>query len=362
MSIDAAWIPLPWGDTIVRELEAAAHAAREPIDFKRVQKVLETAWDAPPAAELDELEPEPVAVTPSAQVHRGLLDGREVAVKVLRPGVAASVRQDLALLEALVAPLGAAFPALDAVAMLREVRERVLDELDLEHEASVQRRFHRALRDHPFLTVPAPITRLSHDEVMVSEWVHGVPLRDAPERDRAAARLLVFVAGAARFGTIHADPGPDDVLVLEDGRLAILDFGANASVDPDRLSASLAALEAFAAEDAAALGDALERLGWLAREHAQTAMDLARHALGELSRAGPAPLDCGAVIAMRDRLLERPDQLVTLIRAGRLAPEDLWPARGLAEAFATIARAGATGPWREWLRRALRDGWDTRVD
>ncbi len=138
-----------------------------------------------------------------------------MAVKVLRPGLAATVRQDMTLLEGLVAPLSAAFPAVDAAAMLSEVRERTLDELDLESEAATQRRVHRALRRHPFLTVPAPVMRLCHDEVLVSEFVDGVPLWQAPDPDLAAARLVVFVIGAARAGVIHADPHPDDVLVLE---------------------------------------------------------------------------------------------------------------------------------------------------
>jgi len=66
-----------------------------------VERALRAAWGAAPMEELDELDPEPAAVTPTSQVHRGELDGAPVAVKVLRPGVAASVRQDLALLEGL---------------------------------------------------------------------------------------------------------------------------------------------------------------------------------------------------------------------------------------------------------------------
>ena len=84
-------------------------------------------------------------------MHRGLLDAEAVAVKVLRPGLATSVRQDLALLELLAAPLGSAFPGIDPAAASAEFRERVIEELDLEHEAEVQRLFHRALRGHPFL-------------------------------------------------------------------------------------------------------------------------------------------------------------------------------------------------------------------
>jgi predicted unusual protein kinase regulating ubiquinone biosynthesis (AarF/ABC1/UbiB family) len=359
-AIDPAWIPRPWGEQILEELEAARAAALEPIDGKRIERILRDAWSAPVADELDELDPDPVAVTPGAQVHRGILNGSPVAIKMLRPGLAASVRQDLALLEGLIGPLEAAFPNVNARALLREARERVLDELDLEHEAQVQRRFHRALRGHPFLTVPAPVTRLGHENVLVSEWVDGVPLSDAPDRDAAAALLVVFAIGSARTGIIHADLYPEDVLVLRDGRLAILDFGAARTVEPARVQTATAALDAFAAREETALGEALEELGWLPATNAGTALELGRHALGELARPEPPTLDTHAVIAARDRLLERPRQIAELALAGSVPPEDLWPTRGLGQLFGTIARVGATGPWLELVRAALRDGWDAR--
>jgi hypothetical protein len=357
-SIDMAWIPRPWGDGIVKELEAASAAACDPVEFKRVERILSDAWGAKPTEELDELDSDPVAVTASSQVHRGVLDGSPVAVKVLRPGLAGSVRQDLSLLEGLLAPLGAAFPALDPGALVREFRERILDELDLEHEATGQRRFHRALRNHPFLVVPAPVTRLAHENVLVSEWVDGTPFWHAGDPDLVAAQLVVFVLGGLKAGIVHADPHPDDVLELADGRVAVLDFGATRTVEPERARASADAVEAFVDDDAEALGRALERLGALPTSHAATALALTQHALGELAGADPVLLDSDAVTAARDRLFDRPRELTELIGAGSLPPEDLWPARGAAQLFAAIARVGATGPWRELTRAALRDGWD----
>jgi hypothetical protein len=361
-SIDLEWIPRPWGEGVVAELEAAHAETREQIPFPEIERILADAWGTKPSDELDDLGREPVAVTPSSQVHLGVLDSSPVAVKVLRPGLAASVRQDLALLEGLLAPLGVAFPALDPGAVVHEFRERVLDELDLEHEATTQRRFHRALRTHPFLVVPPPITRLVHESVLVSEWVDGVALWRAPNPDEAAARLVLFVLGALRMGIIHADPHPDDVLVLEDGRLAILDFGATKAVKGERVEAAGSALEAFAADDADEFGAALERLGALPASHAPALLELLRHALGELAEAEPARLDSRAVLAARDRLFGRPGQLSEVIAAGAMPPEDLWPARGSVQVFATIARVGATGPWRELARAALRDGWAADVD
>ena len=105
-----------------------------------------------------------------------MLDGEPVAVKVLRPRVAAGVRQDLALLDGLLRPLTDAFPALDARAIVRELAERVLEELDLEHEADVQRRFHRALRGHPAFAVAPAHTALARENVLVTGWIEGTPI------------------------------------------------------------------------------------------------------------------------------------------------------------------------------------------
>ncbi len=359
-TIDLDWIPRPWGTSIAAELRAASDASREPIPFKRVERILRDAWEVPASDELDELEADPVAVTPGAQVHRGVLEGKPVAVKVLRPGLASAVRQDLVLLEGLMGPLSSAFPALDAAALLRELRERTLEELDLESEATAMRRVHRALRNHPFLSVPAPVMRLAHEDVLVSEWVDGSSFWEAEDPDAAAARLIVFSFGAARFGLVHAELTPEDVLVLPDGGLAIIDFGATAQLPAERLNLMAAAVEAFAADDVSAFGTALVQLGSLPAEHAALALNVARHALGPLASTEPSRLDSPAVIAARDRLFQCEAELGELINAGTLPPEDLWPARSSAQLFATIARVGASGPWLELVRGALSQGWEYR--
>lgn len=360
-AIDPAWIPRPWGDEIAADLEAATAATRDPLKPRVVERTLRDAWGLPPSNELDDFDPDPVAVTPTSQVHRGVVDGAPVAVKVLRPGIAATVRQDLKLLQGLLVPIGEAFPGLDAGALASEFAEGVLDELDLEHEATAQRRFHRALRDHPLVMVPAPLMRLAHERVLVSEWVEGVPMWSTPDPGAAAARLVLFVLGAARSGMVHADPGPDDALVLADGRLAILDFGAVRAVDPERVAVAAVALEAFVVDDQDEFGKALEQLGWLPASHAPVAIELARDVLAEFAGPDPVRLDSAAVIAARDRLFVQPEQLSQLILAGALPAEDLWPARSITQLFGAIARVGTTGRWRELARAAIRDGWDAGI-
>ncbi len=358
--IDLDWIPQPRGRELTSELRAAHAQATEPLGPDRVERVLREAWDEPPERVLDRLDPEPVLITATAQTHRAEHGGRMVAVKVIRPGLPALVRQDLALLELLAAPLVGAFPALDVGALLREVRERVRDDLDLDAQARALRRFHRALRDHPRFVVPAPVAELCDDTVLVREWVDGTPLADAPSaaRDRAAADLVVFALGAARWGTAHADLRREEVFVCPDGRLAVADVGASAPVDPGRLDAVAGLVEAFVTDDPVAAAEHLEALGWLPAARAGELLEFVREVLGPFAGVEPVRLDSGAVLAMRDRLIARPGPAVRLLVAGRLEPQDLWPARGLGQLFALIARVGATAPWRELVRTGLRDGWD----
>lgn len=358
-ALEEAWVPPAWRGSVWPELQRARDAAvADPIPARGVERALREAWGAKPSEELDELDTDPVAVTPTSQVHRAVLEGTDVAVKLLRPGLANAVRQDLALLESLAGPLGSAFPALDTQAILREVRERVQDELDLEHEAETMRRFQRKLRNHPHLVVPAPATRLSHPEVLVSQWMDGVPLREAKDVDAAAAWLVIFTLGGIRAGMVHADPDPDDVLELPDGRLAVLDYGATCTVSRERADLGLGLVEAFAAGEGAALGQALEALGTLPADQGEAALELARTALGELGEPGVSRLDSGAVVAIGRRAAGSPDAALELGMTGALPPEDLWPLRGAGQAFGTIAQVGASGDWLELTLRALRDGWD----
>ncbi len=333
--------------------------AVEPLAFKQVERALRDAWGAPPGRVLASLDRSPVAVRPASQVHRAeTAEGRAVAVKLLRPGVAQAVRSDLSLADAVAALVGGVVPGLDAGAVAGEVRERVLDELDLEYEGGVQRGFHRALRRNAELGVPAVHSGLTHETVLVSDWVDGVAAADlrGEERERAARLLLRFHLGAALHGTVDADPDVRDALLDARGRLWIVDLGASRVVSPERVALAAGALDALAADDARRLGAIVADLGWLPARDARQGLALARRLLGDLLDPG-ARLDAAALRAVAERALASEEELATLALRGSVAPEDLWPLRMLGTLFAELAKLGATADWVELAREALREGW-----
>jgi predicted unusual protein kinase regulating ubiquinone biosynthesis (AarF/ABC1/UbiB family) len=116
--------------------------------------------------------------------------------------------------------------------LLRELRDRLVEELDYEHEARTQTRFGEGFAGDLDIVVPAVVRATSR--VLVMDWLDGVPLsavaRDGGqlERDRVGGLYQRFlVSGPERAGLLHTDPHPGNFLVLRDGRLGVLDFGSS---------------------------------------------------------------------------------------------------------------------------------------
>lgn len=342
--------------TLPARLAEARDAVLTPLRLADVERILRGAWDERPTTVLDALEPEPLAVTPAAQVHRGTRDGAAVAVKVRRPGLAAAVRSDLALLDALAAPLRQVFRAIDAGAVLREARAMALDELDLEHEASTQRRVRRLLRDVDGLAVPAPDLSLSTEDVLVTELLDGPTLQDgaAPPDPGAAARVLIAAhLAAARGGMVLTDPRPSHVVLLDDGRVGLLGTGLAQQVEPGRVALALNALAALHAEDEDLFGSLVaDGLGTLPSGDAIKAYAFIVAVAGGLV-SGEALLDAAALAEAGERALAHLGGGLDLAAAVALAPGDLAAARSFAQLVATLSRLGATA---DWLALALAAG------
>ncbi len=252
-----------------RELAKLRDAAPT-VSFKQMRRVIEDDLEEPISAVFGSFDEEPIAAASIGQVYRATLrDGREVAVKVQYPGVAAAVRADLQNLDMLMRVLKRMTPGLDVKAIAEEIQERIVEELDYELEAQNQRALARIFAGHPFIAVPDVVSTLSRERVLVSEFVHGVgfeELKHYPQaqRDRIGEIVFRFFLGCLyRHRQFSGDPHPGNFLLLDDGRMAFLDFGLFKRLDPGPVQLELAAQRAVVERDAQALHEMLARSGFL---------------------------------------------------------------------------------------------------
>jgi predicted unusual protein kinase regulating ubiquinone biosynthesis (AarF/ABC1/UbiB family) len=241
------------------------------VSFKQMRNVIEDDLEEPISAVFGTFDEEPIAAASIGQVYRATLkdDGREVAVKVQYPGVAGAVRADLQNLDMIMRVLKRMTPGLDVKAIAEEIQERIGEELDYELEAQNQRSLARIFAGHPFIVVPDVVTALSRERVLVSEFVSGVGFeelkgRPQAQRDRIGEIVFRFFLGCLyRHRQFSGDPHPGNFLLLEDGRVAFLDFGLFKRMDPAAVELELAAQRAVVEGDAPALHELLAKSGFL---------------------------------------------------------------------------------------------------
>ena len=240
------------------------------VPFARVRRVIEQDHGARLRELFSDIDDEPFAVASLGQVHRArTTDGDDVAVKVQHAGAAEAVEADLRNLGMIGPIVQRLAPALDAGAVLAEIRERISDELDYELEAQYQRRLERRFRGHPHVRLARVHTDLTTRRVLVTEYVEGRRADDirqlpADERDRIAEIAFRFYFGLAwRDGTVAGDPHLDNCIVGADGRLCLLDFGLLRDLDADYVRGEREIIRALAGKDPQGVHDGLSRLGYL---------------------------------------------------------------------------------------------------
>jgi predicted unusual protein kinase regulating ubiquinone biosynthesis (AarF/ABC1/UbiB family) len=217
----------PYRDALTRLQEAAP-----PLPADTVHQVLAESIGADWRARFRTFDEQPVAAASIGQVHRGRWhDGADVAVKVQYPGVADALSADLRQLDRALPFMRLGAPALDARSLLDNLRDRLVDELDYLREADAQHAFATAYAGDPDIFVPQVIE--ARDRILITAWVDGTPLARVissgteAERSRAGGHLVrLFLASPSRVGRIHGDPHPGNFRLLDDGRLAVLDFGS----------------------------------------------------------------------------------------------------------------------------------------
>lgn len=215
-----------------------------PVPVQDIQQVVEAELGAPIGKLFSSFDPQPLGCASIAQVHRAVLrDGREVAVKVQKPEVAAQLHSDLRVLRSFAAAADRFTRVGRRVRLsdwLAEFARTLQMELDYETEAGNLQRFGNHLAPYPALWVPQPLLDLSSKRVLTLELVQGVRVDAIPEVRRTEQSMDPLAAALVRgyldqifvHGEIHADPHPGNLRVTSDNRLAIFDLGMVAHVPP----------------------------------------------------------------------------------------------------------------------------------
>jgi predicted unusual protein kinase regulating ubiquinone biosynthesis (AarF/ABC1/UbiB family) len=229
--LDVGLVPEEYREEFQRKLAALRDAAPT-VTFKQMRAVIEDELGERLKDVFDEFDEDPIAAASIGQVYRArLTDGRQVAVKVQYPGVAAAVRADLQNLGLILRLAKRIAPGMDPHAIGKEIRDRIEEELDYELEAQNQRTLARLFRAHPFIVIPDVVTSLSRERVLVSEYVSGRGFEELKglgqeERDRIGEIIFRFYFECLyRHHQFSGDPHPGNSMLLADGRMAFLDFG-----------------------------------------------------------------------------------------------------------------------------------------
>jgi len=270
MGTRADLLPLPFVKAL-GELQDNVPAFPNEIAFARIEKEL----DQKISEVYKEFELQPVAAASLGQVYRARLHtGEEVAVKVQRPNLEATIKGDLEILDK-VAKFAERYPRLNENAdwsgMLREFNLTIHEEMDYAAEGKNAERFRENFQRWDNIHVPKIYWNATTAKVLTMEFIHGTKVTDLKEQERLGIssakvnRLLIktYLKQLLEDGFFHADPHPGNLLVMPDGRLAFFDFGMVGRIPPELQSKMIDAFFHVVGKDPAGIAQDLIDLDFL---------------------------------------------------------------------------------------------------
>jgi predicted unusual protein kinase regulating ubiquinone biosynthesis (AarF/ABC1/UbiB family) len=249
-----------------------------PFPTAQAMQQIETELGRPVKEVFKEISPEPVASASLGQVYRATLtSGEEVAVKVQRPRLEERIASDLDVLRSIARTLDRypnLFPGAEWLGAIDEFDRVIHEEMDYQREAASAEEFSRNFKDWQQIHVPRVFKHLSTSRVLVLEFITGTKVTDLDElraKGHSPQRVneLLYRAYFKQLledGFFHADPHPGNLLVMEDGRLAIFDFGMMGRVSPELQRQIIEAFFHLYNRDTHGIVDDLIGLGFLAPE------------------------------------------------------------------------------------------------
>ena len=217
-----------------------------PLEFSQIKEAVEKSTGRPLQETFSIFDPEPLAAASVSQVHRGVLlgEGLIVSIKVQRPGIRTKIKRDLDILAALVGQLHERIENLrtyDLPNLVRVTRRTLLRELDFKREARNMKIARAYVSEHPEIIIPVVYEKYCNERLLVMEFIQGTRVKDlkneafADPEALAKKGLKAAIRQILEDGFFHADPHPGNLLITEDERICLLDWGMTGRLsDRDR--------------------------------------------------------------------------------------------------------------------------------
>ncbi len=215
-----------------------------PVPFADIERELIASYGQHPDSIFEALGREPLAAGSLGQVYRARYEGADIVVKVLRPGVEALVAQDIRAVRRLLDIVSARWsnPHLSAFrVVVNEFSLRIGEEMDFRQEAAYATAIGGSFASNPRVLIPKIVSSLTRQRVVVMEYMQGTrvdslapPIAEGVIKGEQVVEAVVeaYIQMMLVDGLFHADPHPGNLLVTDDGRLVLLDFGMVVRVDP----------------------------------------------------------------------------------------------------------------------------------
>lgn len=244
----------------------------EPFSGAEAERIVEQELGVRVSRLFQEFSPEPIGSASLGQVHRAVLrDGRTVAVKIQRPDIRDTIRDDLEALAEIASFLqqhSETARRFDLSALLEQFRQALIRELDYRMEAANLHRLRTNMADFPLIVIPEPLDSLCSSRVLTMEWIDGrkvteisgVVRTEFDGQQLAAELFRAYMKQILVDGFFHADPHPGNVFLTRDRRLGLIDVGMVAQLTEvmrDRLLRLLLALSEGRGEDVAQVAIAM---------------------------------------------------------------------------------------------------------
>lgn len=240
----------------------------DPLPFKEIEHALENIYGERFSSIFSNIDPKPLGSASLAQVHKATLsNGDVVAVKVQRPGVRATMAQDIDVMRS-VAKCLSRFMKDNQMVDLRDVVEELwstfLEETDFTKETQNLHEFALLNKDVAYIRCPMPYLEYCSEEVLVMEYIEGTSLRDTDKlvelgydlEEIGMKALDNYATQILDFGFFHADPHPGNMFI-KDGQIIYLDLGIVGRLNPRDRARFGEIIEAVGAKSATRLKDAL---------------------------------------------------------------------------------------------------------